>query len=136
MEVVTESSQQEDGGAARPKSERPREAAEPDPRGFHELAFLGQSNACEAEPELEERDIGPEFDSYEDLDGDKLRLLDRWGGLTANTAVFFCSRGAGVGVGEVEFGCFLLICRCHFFFAKAVLLLRWNKTTRKQRGRI
>lgn len=61
--------------AAQPRSERPPE--EPDPRGFHELAFLGQSNASEAEPELEERDIGPEFDSYEDLDGDKLRLLDR-----------------------------------------------------------
>jgi len=66
-----------DGGdTARPRSEGPPE--EPDPRGFHELAFLGQSNASEAEPELEERDIGPEFDSYEDLDGDKLRLLDRW----------------------------------------------------------
>ena len=69
---------QEDG--ARP--ERAGGSASPvaqpaDPRGFHELAFLGKSNAAEAEPELEERDIGPEFDSYEDLAGDKLRLLDR-----------------------------------------------------------
>lgn len=71
-----EISQPGDGGTARPRSEGPPE--EPDPRGFHELAFLGQSNASEAEPELEERDVGPEFDSYEDLDGDKLRLLDRW----------------------------------------------------------
>lgn len=55
------------------------EEVEADPRGFHELAFLGKSNAAEAEPELEERDIGPEFDSYEDLAGDKLRLLDRCG---------------------------------------------------------
>ncbi|CAM9197205.1 unnamed protein product, partial [Ectocarpus sp. 8 AP-2014] len=64
----------EEGGAARAGSEPPPEEA--DPRGFHELAFLGHSNASEAEPELEERDVGPEFDSYEDLDGDKLRLLD------------------------------------------------------------
>lgn len=71
------SSLQEDVGAALPRSERPPEVGQADPRGFHELAFLGQSNASEAEPELEERDIGPEFDSYEDLDGDKLRLLDR-----------------------------------------------------------
>lgn len=70
-------SQLEDVGAALPRSDGPPEASEPDPRGFHELAFLGQTNASEAEPELEERDIGPEFDSYEDLDGDKLRLLDR-----------------------------------------------------------
>lgn len=69
--------QLEEVGAALPRNERPPE--EPDPRGFHELAFLGQSNTSEGEPELEleERDIGPEFDSYEDLDGDKLRLLDR-----------------------------------------------------------
>lgn len=65
----------EDGGAPRSRAELHPE--EPDPRGFHELAFLGQSNASDAEPELEERDVGPEFDSYEDLDGDKLRLLDR-----------------------------------------------------------
>ncbi|CAN0052524.1 unnamed protein product, partial [Hapterophycus canaliculatus] len=64
----------EDGGAPRSRAEPPPE--EPDPRGFHELAFLGQTNASDAEPELEERDVGPEFDSYEDLDGDKLRLLD------------------------------------------------------------
>lgn len=87
MECV-ESSQQEGGGAARPEGEGPSEEAEADPRGFHELAFLGQSNACEAEPELEERDIGPEFDSYEDLDGDKLRLLDRWVEREENGAVF------------------------------------------------
>lgn len=55
-----------------------RASEEPDPRGFHELAFLGSSKASEAERETEERDIGPEFDSYEDLAGDKLRLLDRY----------------------------------------------------------
>lgn len=66
----------EEGGAARAGSSEPP-PEEADPRGFHELAFLGHSNASEAEPELEERDVGPEFDSYEDLDGDKLRLLDR-----------------------------------------------------------
>ncbi len=71
-----ETTQPEGGDTARSRGEGLPE--EPDPRGFHELAFLGQSNASEAEPELEERDIGPEFDSYEDLDGDKLRLLDRW----------------------------------------------------------
>lgn len=59
------------GGSASPV------AQQADPRGFHERTFLGQSNAAEAEPELEEKDIGPEFDSYEDLAGDKLRLLDR-----------------------------------------------------------
>lgn len=88
-----ESSQQEDGSTARPKSDRSPGRDEPDPRGFHELAFLGQSNACEAEPELEERDIGPEFDSYEDLDGDKLRLLDRWVG--CEVGLCFFSRGVG-----------------------------------------
>lgn len=61
------------------RDEAAAEEVEADPRGFHELAFLGKSNAAEAELELEERDIGPEFDSYEDLAGDKLRLLDRWG---------------------------------------------------------
>lgn len=73
-----ESDSSQEGGARSDAVEGSRRAPEEvDPRGFHELAFLGQSNAADAEPELEERDIGPEFDSYEDLAGDKLRLLDR-----------------------------------------------------------
>ena len=117
---VTESSQQEDGSVARPKSERPREEAEADPRGFHELAFLGQSNACEAEPELEERDIGPEFDSYEDLDGDKLRLLDRWVEREQSRA---SARAVLVG-GAVELVVTPLSSIACF---SAGLPLRWNK---------
>lgn len=76
------------------RGEAAAEEVEADPRGFHELAFLGKSNAAEAEPELEERDIGPEFDSYEDLAGDKLRLLDRWGGgCVRGTMVLGVTRG-------------------------------------------
>lgn len=75
------------------RGEAAAEEVEADPRGFHELAFLGKSNAAEAEPELEERDIGPEFDSYEDLAGDKLRLLDRWGGWMRETMVLGVRRG-------------------------------------------
>lgn len=48
-----------------------------DPRGFHELAFLGEASS-EVECEVEEWEVGAEFDSYEDIAGDKLRLLDRW----------------------------------------------------------
>lgn len=73
-----------------------RPSGEADPRGFHELAFLGESNAAEAEPELEERDIGPEFDSYEDLAGDKLRLLDRWACVCACSFVFPRSVAPGI----------------------------------------
>lgn len=100
MEVV-ESPQPEDGSPARPRGERAPEEVEADPRGFHELAFLGQSNACEAEPELEERDIGPEFDSYEDLDGDKLRLLDRWVG---------CQQGRTCACAGMVEGVLALVC--------------------------
>lgn len=50
--------------------------AEVDPRGFHELAFVGEGREG-AEREVDESSLGPEFDSYEDMAGDKLRLLDR-----------------------------------------------------------
>lgn len=67
----------EDG--SRPERAGGRDAAseEADPRGFHELSFLEENGAAEAEQELDEAHVGPEFDSYEDLAGDKLRLLDR-----------------------------------------------------------
>lgn len=134
MEVVESSTQQEDESAARPKSDRPREEAEPDPRGFHELAFLGQSNACEAEPELEERDVGPEFDSYEDLDGDKLRLLDRWVG--CETGRFFFSSGArGAGswssVFSLESLVFVVAWLAFLFLFLLCAFCGWNK---QQRG--
>lgn len=48
-----------------------------DSRGFYELTLIGQ-DVGEAEKEIEEKVLGPEFDSYEDLAGDKLRLLDRY----------------------------------------------------------
>lgn len=50
--------------------------ADVDPRGFHELAFVGEGRQ-DAEREVDETALGPEFDFYEDLAGDKLRLLDR-----------------------------------------------------------
>lgn len=50
--------------------------AQVDPRGFHELAFVGEGREG-AEREVDESSLGPEFDSYEDMAGEKLRLLDR-----------------------------------------------------------
>lgn len=47
-----------------------------DPRGFHELSFVGEDTR-ESEQEVDEQSLGPDFDSYEDTGGDKLRLLDR-----------------------------------------------------------
>lgn len=58
------------GGGVRSRS------SEKDPRGGLELCFVGEEDE-EAEQEVDESDLGPEFDSYEDLAGDKLRLLDR-----------------------------------------------------------
>lgn len=50
--------------------------SEEDSRGYNELKLVGEISEG-AEHEMEEVDLSPEFDFYEDLAGDKLRLLDR-----------------------------------------------------------
>lgn len=65
-----------EGSVARQNGGSRAGSPEADPRGYYELAFVGEGRE-DAKRELDEGSLGPEFDSYEDLAGDKLRLLDR-----------------------------------------------------------